>query len=152
MKIEELIAFLDVGEYGTELLDYGWGPTDVDDAITEIAAGHVSIFKYDALRFLSAHPELVDDAIREYGWEACGGTLMGASNMAEYNFIRDELYSHLQATLAMSGAIFIRDSLGMEAIPDELASLIREWASGDVRTMDEIPAKIRGYFQIKEEE
>lgn len=52
----------------------------------------------------------------------------------------------------MSGAIFIRDSLGMEAIPDELASLIREWASGDVRTMDEIPAKIRGYFQIKEEE
>ena len=59
---------------------------------------------------------------------------MGASNMAEYNFIRDELYSHLQATLAMSGAIFIRDSLGMEAIPDELASLIREWASGDVRT------------------
>lgn len=26
MKIEELIAFLDVGEYGTELLDYGWGP------------------------------------------------------------------------------------------------------------------------------
>lgn len=132
MKIEELIAFLDVGEYGTELLDYGWGPTDVDDAITEIADGHVSIFKYDALRFLSAHPELVDDAIREYGWEACGGTLMGASNMAEYNFIRD--------------------SLGMEAIPDELASLIREWASGDVRTMDEIPAKIRGYFQIKEEE
>lgn len=120
MKIEELIAFLDVGEYGTELLDYGWGPTDVDDAITEIADGHVSIFKYDALRFLSAHPELVDDAIREYGWEACGGTLMGASNMA--------------------------------AIPDELASLIREWASGDVRTMDEIPAKIRGYFQIKEEE
>ena len=115
MKIEELIAFLDVGEYGTELLDYGWGPTDVDDAITEIADGHVSIFKYDALRFLSAHPELVDDAIREYGWEACGGTLMGASNMAEYNFIRDELYSHLQATLAMSGAIFIRDSLGMEA-------------------------------------
>lgn len=107
MKIEELIAFLDVGEYGTELLDYGWGPTDVDDAITEIADGHVSIFKYDALRFLSAHPELVDDAIREYGWEA---------------------------------------------IPDELASLIREWASGDVRTMDEIPAKIRGYFQIKEEE
>lgn len=104
MKIEELIAFLDVGEYGTELLDYGWGPTDVDDAITEIADGHVSIFKYDALRFLSAHPELVDDAIREYGWEACGGTLMGASNMAEYNFIRDELYSHLQATLAMSGA------------------------------------------------
>lgn len=94
MKIEELIAFLDVGEYGTELLDYGWGPTDVDDAITEIADGHVSIFKYDALRFLSAHPELVD----------------------------------------------------------ELASLIREWASGDVRTMDEIPAKIRGYFQIKEEE
>lgn len=85
-------------------------------------------------------------------WEACGGTLMGASNMAEDNFIRDELYSHLQATLAMSGAIFIRDSLGMEAIPDELASLIREWASGDVRTMDEIPAKIRGYFQIKEEE
>ena len=82
MKIEELIAFLDVGEYGTELLDYGWGPTDVDDAITEIADGHVSIFKYDALRFLSAHPELVDDAIREYGWEACGGTLMGASNMA----------------------------------------------------------------------
>lgn len=81
MKIEELIAFLDVGEYGTELLDYGWGPTDVDDAITEIADGHVSIFKYDALRFLSAHPELVDDAIREYGWEACGGTLMGASNM-----------------------------------------------------------------------
>lgn len=77
MKIEELIAFLDVGEYGTELLDYGWGPTDVDDAITEIADGHVSIFKYDALRFLSAHPELVDDAIREYGWEACGGTLMG---------------------------------------------------------------------------
>lgn len=112
----------------------------------------MSIFKYDALRFLSAHPELVDDAIREYGWEACGGTLMGASNMAEDNFIRDELYSHLQATLAMSGAIFIRDSLGMEAIPDELASLIREWASGDVRTMDEIPAKIRGYFQIKEEE
>ena len=112
----------------------------------------MSIFKYDALRFLSAHPELVDDAIREYGWEACGGTLMGASNMAEYNFIRDELYSHLQATLAMSGAIFIRDSLGMEAIPDELASLIREWASGDVRTMDESPAKIRGYFQIKEEE
>lgn len=43
-------------------------------------------------------------------------------------------------------------SVGMEAIPDELASLIREWASGDVRTMDEIPAKIRGYFQIKEEE
>lgn len=40
MKIEELIAFLDVGEYGTELLDYGWGPTDVDDAITEIADGH----------------------------------------------------------------------------------------------------------------
>lgn len=128
------------------------GAHRVDDAITEIADGHVSIFKYDALRFLSAHPELVDDAIREYGWEACGGTLMGASNMAEYNFIRDELYSHLQATLAMSGAIFIRDSLGMEAIPDELASLIREWASGDVRTMDEIPAKIRGYFQIKEEE
>lgn len=152
MKIEELIASLDVGEYGTELLDYGWGPTDVDDAITEIADGLVSIFNYDALRFLSAHPELVDDAIREYGWEACGGTLIGASNMAEYNFIRDELYSHLQATLAMSGAIFIRDSLGMEAIPDELASLIREWASGDVLTMDEIPAKIRGYFQIKEEE
>ena len=152
MKIEELIASLDVGEYGPELLDYGWGPTGVDDAITEIADGHVSIFKYDALRFLYAHPELVDDAIREYGWEACGGTLMGASNMAEYNFISDELYSHLQATLAMSGAIFIRDSLGMEAIPDELASLIREWASGDVRTMDEIPAKIRGYFQIKEEE
>lgn len=111
MKIEELIAFLDVGEYGPELLDYGWGPTDVDDAITEIADGHVSIFKYDALRFLSAHPELVDDAIREYGWEACGGTIMGASNMAEYDFIRDELYSHLQATLAMSGAIFIRDTL-----------------------------------------
>lgn len=77
MKIEELIAFLDVGEYGTELLDYGWGPTDVDDAITEIADGHVSIFKYDALRFLSAHPELVDDAIREYGWEACGGDPYG---------------------------------------------------------------------------
>lgn len=154
VAVDELESGLSLGEYGEYLNDYRDTSAYICDAVAEIADNNTSIYHADIMSFLSKNPEAVEDAIREFGWDGCGGTLEKAAQMGEYMTIENDLYSNMADALVLCAAHFIRYDLKIEEIPEELADLIREWAddADNNDRMNEIPDKIREYLFPEEDE
>lgn len=154
VAVDGLESGLDLGEYGEYLNDYRDTSAYICDAISEIADNNTSIYHSDIMSFLSDNPEAVEDAIKEFGWDGCGGTLEKAAQMGEYMTIENDLYSHMADALMLCAVHFIHYDLKVEEIPEELADLIREWAddADNNDRMDEIPDRIREYLFHEEGE
>ena len=150
---DELESGLNLGDYGEYLNDYRDSSSYICDAITEIADNNTSIYHSDIMAFLSRNPEAVEDAIDEFGWDGCGGTLERASQMGEFLTIERDLYDHMADAVMLAAVHFIRYDLKIEEIPEELADLIRQWAdeANNNDRMDEIPDKIREYLSPEED-
>ena len=153
VAVDELESGLNLGDYGEYLNDYRDSSSYICDAITEIADNNTSIYHSDIMAFLSRNPEAVEDAIDEFGWDGCGGTLERASQMGEFLTIERDLYDHMADAVMLAAVHFIRYDLKIEEIPEELADLIRQWAdeANNNDRMDEIPDKIREYLSPEED-
>lgn len=154
VAVDELESVLSLGEYGEYLNDYRDTPAYICDVISEIADNNTSIYHSDIMSFLSGNPEAVEDAIKEFGWDGCGGTLEKAAQMGEFLTIERDIYDHMADALMLCAVHFIRYDLKIEEIPEELADLIREWAddADNNDRMDEIPDRIREYLFPEEDE
>ena len=154
VTVDELESGLNLGDYGEYLNDYRDSSSYICDAITEIADNNTSIYHSDIMAFLSRNPEAVEDAIREFGWDGCGGTLEKAAQMGEFLTIERDLYDHMADAVMLAAVHFVRYDLKIEEIPEELADLIRQWAdeADNNDRMDEIPDKIREYLFPEEDE
>jgi hypothetical protein len=154
VNTRDLLDDLDTGDYGGNLNDYRDSSDYICDAIQEIADNNTSIYYYDIKRFISDNVEAVEDAINEFGWDGCGGDLMKAGQMGEFITIERDIYDHLADSLLAAAVDFIRYDLDREQIPAELAELLREWADAADNNdrMDDIPDKIRAYFEAENDE
>lgn len=151
VKVVDLKNGLEPGEYGEYLNDYRDSSTYICDAISEIADSNTSIYWSDIEKFISENVEEVSDTINEYGWDGCGNDLYKAGQAAEFRAIERDIYDNLPDALMLAALDYVRYSLEMEEIPEELADAIRDWAdeAGSGDRMDDIPDKIREWLECE---
>lgn len=89
------------------------------DTFAEYADSHTSIYYANIIRYISEHVEDVNDAIRDIGWDGCGGDLCRAGQAAEYMQIERELYDHTAEIVEAYAADYIRNTHG-DSIPAEI--------------------------------
>lgn len=97
--------------YAEYICDYN-GETYWDDAVSEIADNSTSIYYTDIYKFLSENVDAVEEAIDEFGWDGVGSSLVGASQMAEFGKIRNELYENAFDVACVYAFNFYRDKYG----------------------------------------
>lgn len=123
-KVESLIA---------NLCDYDDGY--ICDVITEIADNNTSIYYNDIFNFMRENPEAVDDAINEFGWEGCGGTLERAAQMGEFITLEREMYAELDEGIYNYALNFILHDLGIWHLPgdvfDEVGDICDNYDNND---------------------
>ena len=90
------------------------------DTFAEIADNNTSIYYNDIMHYISEHVAEVDDIIKEFGWDGCGGDLYSAGQLAEYHAIESELYSAESEIIAAYAADYIRRIHGAEEIDRDL--------------------------------
>lgn len=152
----ELLEDLDTGDHGDRLNDYRDSSSYICDAISEIADSDTSIYYSDILNFIRENPEALADVVAEGLYEVRPGTeydLYKHGQAAEYMTIERDIYEHMRDAVLLCAVDFIRYDLKRETIPAELADLLKEWAdeADNNDRMDEIPDKIREYFETAEE-
>jgi hypothetical protein len=152
----ELLEDLDTGDHGGRLNDYRDSSSYIRDAISEIADSDTSIYYYDILNFIRENPEALADVVAEGLYEVRPGTgydLYKHGQAAEYLTIERDIYAHMRDAVLLCAVDFIRYDLKRETIPADLADLLKEWAdeADNNDRMDEIPDKIREYFETAEE-
>lgn len=151
----DLLDKLDTGEYGDRLNDYRDTDGYICDIIAEIADADTSIYYNDILDFIRENPEALADVIREGLYDPSSDyDLYKHGQAAEYMTIERDIYDHLPDSLFTAAVNFIRFDLEREEIPEALAELLREWCedSDNNDRMDEIPDRIREYFDEAENE
>lgn len=151
VKIEALIDDLNLGAYADCVNDYRDSSAYICDMVAEIADNHVSLYYSDILRFISDNPDSLADVIEEGLYDPSHQyNLYAHAQAAQYMLIERDLYDHLIDGLVLAALDFIRYDLKREAIPGDLADLIRDWciaAADDTgERMNAIPDRIREYF------
>lgn len=122
VRIEDLQANLNLGEYGDRLTEYDSG--DISDVFTEIADGNVDSYYADLLAWLPDNYEWLDHVHNE-------GLLSGTGNydlfqhiqVAQMESIRDNLYEHLEDIIRNLILEDLKDK-GIYVISDELANYL----------------------------
>lgn len=152
VSIESLLDGVGFGdnELARNLNDYRESDMYIGDAVVEIADGNVSIYYSDILNFISENVEAVEDAINEFGWDGCGGTLHKAGQMAEFLQNEREIYDHLEDAMLLLAVDHLRYDRNEDSeICEELADLIREWASeiGNNDRCSEMAERIDRWFE-----
>ena len=66
------------------------------DAISEFANERVSIYYSDIMNFIKDNVDAVNDAIKEFGWDGCGGDLHKAGQTAEFMKNENDIYDDLR--------------------------------------------------------
>ena len=66
------------------------------DAISEFASERVSIYYSDTMNFIKDNIDAVNDAVKEFGWDGCGGDLYKAGQMAEFMKNENDIYDDLR--------------------------------------------------------
>ena len=157
MKIEEMRNGLKTGDYGEYLTDYRDSSSYICDAIMEIADNHTSIYYHDILEFIKKKPESLAEVVAEGLYEVHSGReydLFKHGQAAEYMMIERDIYDHLRDSIMVATLDFIQYDLELVEIPDDLAELVEEWVDNADNNdrMDEIPDKIREYFEAETED
>lgn len=111
IKRNELNSYIDC------LNDYDNGY--ICDIISEIADSNTSIYHSDIIEFISDNIEKVNDAIKEFGWDGCGGDLYGAGQVAECRKNENEMYEELEQGLFNVALSHIQYTMEVEKISDE---------------------------------
>ncbi len=156
-KLDEMRSELNLGDYGDRLNDYRDSSSYICDAITEIADGATSIYYSDIMEFISNNVEAVEEAIDEFGWDGCGGTLTKAGQLGEFLMIERDLCDHTRDSILMTAIDFVeRDLKIMDDdgyIPDELAELMEEQADNADNNdmMDKICDEIREWYEANKQ-
>lgn len=149
---EQIAYFAGQAGYAADLNDYRDSSTYICDAAMGIADNNTSIYHSDIVKFIAENVEAVNDAIQEFGWECCGGSLYKAGQIAECQAIEQEIFENLVEGLLVCAYNFLHYDLKIDAIPEELDDAIYEWckdAESDDR-MDGIPDKIREWLEEHE--
>ena len=155
IRVESLLegAYYGHDRIAALLNDYRTSNSYICDAVVEVADGCVSICYNDIIAYISENVEAVNDAIKEFGWDGCGGDLYKAGQMAEFRENEFQLYDNLEAALVLMAVDHLRYDLKREEIPAELADLIREWAA-EIDNNDrcnEIANRVDEWFEDNEE-
>lgn len=128
---------LNLGDYGEDfIMDYSES-NYYSDAISEFADSNTSIYYSDIMKFISEHPYDVDDAIKEFGWDGCGGELYKAGQMAEYRLIQNNIYEcYEDILLAITYDYLI--NIGHEEIDDSILEDIESQIDSNIDRYDVI--------------
>lgn len=89
------------------------------DIISEIADSNTSIYHSDIIEFISNNVEEVNGAIKELGWDGCGGDLYKAGQAAEFEKNENEMYNELEEGLFNVALSHIQYTMEIEEISDE---------------------------------
>lgn len=153
VAVSDLVEELDVGNDGDALTDYRDSSAYICDAITEAADQRVSIYYCDLLAFVADHPDALEEVIAEGLYDPSSGyDFWQHVQAAEFMTIERDIYDHMSDALMLAALDFIRYGLKRDEIPAELADLLADWcdAADNCDRMDEIPDRIREYFEAKE--
>lgn len=141
-----------VGEYAPFFCDYD-GNVYICDAITEIAYNNTSIYYSDIYKFIGEHPEAVEDAINEFGWDGCGGELYKAGQMGEFLQIERDIYNDLDNAILLWAYDYILNVLEINELSekdaDALAGCLESIDNNN--RFDDIVEIINDVLNIKEE-
>ena len=140
-----------------QLSDYRDSSTYIDDAIHEIADAETPIYYSGMLQFLTdGGVEYIEQAIAEglYNIDAKTFDFWGLVQAGAYIYNLRILYNDLPAGLYTAALDFIQYDEKRDEIPEELADLLDEWTdeADTLERMDEIPDRIREYFEDEEED
>lgn len=155
VNVSDLIDDLNTGDNGDALNDYRDSSAYICDAIAEIADNRTSIYYSDILDFIRENPLALADVIAEGLYDPTHDyDLYKHGQAAEYMLIERDIYDHLADSLMVAALDFIRYDLKRPQIPAELADLIREWCddADNNDRMNDIPDRIREYFEEEDEE
>lgn len=155
VSVSDLADELDTGEHGDVLCDYRDSSTYICDAIWEAADQRTSIYYSDILDFIREHPEALAEVVAEGLYEVNHDQeydLYKHGQAAEFMMIERDLYNHMADNLMRAALCFIRYDLKREHIPADLAEELRIWCNTAYQDdrMDEIPDRIREYFETLE--
>ena len=100
IKLTDKIEEIKKQEYWAEYLeDYSYDEAYICDAIDNCADDNLDIYDWELYKYLSENPETVEETINEYGWEGCGGTLLKATQMAQFIGFKNQMYDSLPQIL-----------------------------------------------------
>ena len=156
VNVDDLRADLDTGDYGEYLNDYRDSSSYISDAVAEIADNNTSIYYSDIMAFISQNPDALADVVAEGLYDPSHGyDVYKHGQAAEYMTIERDIWDHIEDALMLAALDFLKYDLGRDHIPEELADYLEGWVSDPGDRMNEIPDRIRDYFEDtddKEEE
>lgn len=156
VRVDDLRREYYTSSIAGRLSDYRDSSTYIDDAIHEIADAETPIYYSDMLQFLTdGGVEYIEQAIAEglYTIDAKTFDFWGLVQAGAYVYNLGILYNDLPAGLYAAALDFIQYDERRDEIPEELADLLDEWTdeADTLERMDEIPDRIREYFEDEEE-
>lgn len=89
------------------------------DIISKIANKNTSIYHSDIIEFISNNVEEVNDVIKEFCWDGCGGDLYKAGQVAESRKNEYDMYNELEEGLFNVSLSHIQYTMKVEEISDE---------------------------------
>lgn len=120
ITIEELQENLDLGDFGDQI-DYFDG--DLTESFTDCADSNVDSSYHDLLAWLPDHAEWLEEAEFNGLLEGCKGDIYKMVQMAQYEYIKSDLYDHREDICRYGTLDQLRD-MGVYAIRESLADEI----------------------------
>ena len=157
VRVDDLRRKYYTASIAGQLSDYRDSSTYIDDAIHEIADTTTPIYYTDSLQFLiDGGDGYINRAIGEgiYTIDAKTFNFWDLVNAGAYLYNLDVLHDDLPAGLYAAALDYIQYDEKRDEIPEELADLLDEWTdeADTLERMDEIPDRIREYFEDEEGE
>lgn len=149
-SVIELKSDLNLGDYGDCIVDYAGTGMHWCDIAAEIADNHVSIYYSDILKFVSEHPDSLNEVIESGLYDPSDHyDFYAHAQAAEYMLIEQEIEENMFDELQLLGIDYCEHTLFMNFIPDKLMDEIR-YAADEAESIDSIYDAINEWMDDEE--